>query len=131
MHGRYHTQQQPNLEQLGEFDRLRLSWRLLRDHRVANWIKLLLPVIAAIYLISPIDLVPDMILGIGQIDDLGVIGFSLLLMTRLLPKLSPSWIVAEHFDHLCGHGSVVEATFAVNDPNPATTVTNRRGENRR
>ncbi|MBI3538046.1 MAG: DUF1232 domain-containing protein [Chloroflexi bacterium] len=43
---------------------LRLVWRLLTDARVPALPKLI-PLAAAIYIISPIDLLPDFILGLG------------------------------------------------------------------
>jgi uncharacterized membrane protein YkvA (DUF1232 family) len=60
---------------IGPLENLRLTWRLLRDPKVAPFAKLALPILALVYLISPIDLIPDMILGLGQIDDLGIIAF--------------------------------------------------------
>jgi hypothetical protein len=60
---------------IGAWENIRLTWRMLRDPQVAPYAKVLLPVLALIYLISPIDLIPDMILGLGQVDDLGVIAF--------------------------------------------------------
>jgi hypothetical protein len=60
---------------VGAWENIRLTWRMLRDPRVAPYAKVLLPVLALVYLISPIDLIPDMILGLGQVDDLGVIAF--------------------------------------------------------
>jgi uncharacterized membrane protein YkvA (DUF1232 family) len=58
---------------IGAWENIQLTWRMLRDPRVAPYAKVLLPVLALVYLISPIDLIPDMILGLGQVDDLGVI----------------------------------------------------------
>ena len=42
-----------------------LVWRLLQDPRVPGWIKLV-PLFTLIYLISPIDLVPDFLVGPGR-----------------------------------------------------------------
>jgi uncharacterized membrane protein YkvA (DUF1232 family) len=46
----------------------RLLWRLMRDPRVPARSKALLFMIAG-YLASPIDVLPDMIPGLGQVDD--------------------------------------------------------------
>lgn len=40
-----------------------------------------------LYVLSPIDLVPDFIPGIGQLDDLGAIAFTVRsLLTKKTPK---------------------------------------------
>ncbi|MBI3740851.1 MAG: DUF1232 domain-containing protein, partial [Chloroflexi bacterium] len=70
---------------------LRLVWRLLTDARVPALPKLI-PLAAAIYIISPIDLLPDFILGLGQLDDLGIFFLSIALFIEFCPKD----IVAEH-----------------------------------
>jgi uncharacterized membrane protein YkvA (DUF1232 family) len=59
--------------QMGPWQNLRFTWRMLRDPRVAPYAKVVLPILALVYLISPIDLIPDMILGLGQVDDIGVL----------------------------------------------------------
>jgi len=69
----------------------RLAWRLLWDPRVPGWTKLV-PFISLLYLISPIDFVPDWFLGVGQLDDLGI----LLAGVRLFTALSPEEIVLQH-----------------------------------
>ena len=84
------------LAEPGLWDNLRLSWRLVQDKRVAPTIKLIVPIMALLYVLSPIDLIPDFLLGLGQIDDLGIIGGALLLALRLLPRLAPAPVLAEH-----------------------------------
>ncbi len=46
---------------------------LMRDPSIPFWAKAAIPAVAAAYVISPIDLVPDFLVGVGQIDDIGVI----------------------------------------------------------
>lgn len=70
---------------------LRLVWRLLRDSRVPIFPKLII-LAAAIYVISPVDLIPDVILGLGQLDDLGVALFAIAVFIELCPRA----IVDEH-----------------------------------
>ncbi len=70
---------------------LRLLWRLLLDPRVSLFPKLI-PVAALVYVLSPIDLLPDFILGLGQLDDLGIVMLGIALFVELCPKE----IVAEH-----------------------------------
>jgi uncharacterized membrane protein YkvA (DUF1232 family) len=78
----------------------RLVWRLLKDRRVPSWVKLI-PVAGLIYLLSPIDLLPDMLPGLGEVDDVMII----LLALKAFVDLSPPGIVREHLEDLLGrHG---------------------------
>ncbi len=80
----------------GVWDQLRLGWRLFRDPRVASRLKVIVPLLTGVYLFSPIDVVPDLFLGVGQVDDLGVVGVALLVLARLLPRFAPPEVVEEH-----------------------------------
>jgi uncharacterized membrane protein YkvA (DUF1232 family) len=62
----------------------RLALRLLRDPRVP-WVTKAVPVMAALYLIVPLDLVPDVFPILGQLDDLGVAAVALETFLRLSP----------------------------------------------
>lgn len=62
----------------------RLGIRLFREPRVPALLKAV-PILAGLYLVSPIDLVPDFLPGLGQLDDLGVILAALELFVRLCP----------------------------------------------
>lgn len=86
----------------GMWDQVRLTWRLYRDPRVASRLKSAIPLLAALYLISPVDVLPDVILGLGQLDDLGVIGLAIVMMTRLVPRFAPDSIVQEHLAKMGG-----------------------------
>ncbi len=46
----------------------------------------LIPVAALLYLISPIDVIPDVLLGPGQLDDAAVILLALSAFLRLVPQ---------------------------------------------
>jgi uncharacterized membrane protein YkvA (DUF1232 family) len=94
----------------------KLVWRLLKDPRVSPAIKLTVPALAAIYLIWPIDLLPDVLLGLGQLDDLAI----LLLGVRLFIELCPPGIVQLHRDALDGkpppgkeQGEIVDGEYRV------------------
>jgi uncharacterized membrane protein YkvA (DUF1232 family) len=63
----------------------RLALRLMRDPSVPVLTRAV-PVLAALYLVSPIDLIPDLLLGLGQLDDLGVVALALELFLRLSPS---------------------------------------------
>jgi len=69
----------------------RLAWRLFWDRRVPLWTKLIPPA-ALGYVLFPIDIVPDVALGLGQLDDIAV----LLLGVKLFIELAPSDVVREH-----------------------------------
>ncbi len=84
------------LLEAGMRQRLSLAWGLLRDPRVAPGVKMIAPALAILYVLSPIDLIPDLLLGLGQIDDLGVLAVVVMVLTRLLPRLAPPDVLAEH-----------------------------------
>lgn len=69
----------------------RLYWRLLCDRRVSLGPKALL-LLSVIYVLSPIDLIPDVVPFVGEVDDLLII----ILACRLFIYLCPRAVVAEH-----------------------------------
>jgi uncharacterized membrane protein YkvA (DUF1232 family) len=76
----------------------RLVWRLWRDGRVPGWVKVI-PLAGLVYLLSPIDLIPDLMLpGLGQLDDMAI----LLLAAKMFIDLSPEGVVREHLEELLG-----------------------------
>ncbi len=79
-------------------DQLRLGWRLLRDERVSA-LKFALPALLALYVVSPIDLIPDFLLGLGQIDDLGVVIAGVLAHCA---ESSPGWRPDMSSTNICG-----------------------------
>jgi uncharacterized membrane protein YkvA (DUF1232 family) len=85
----------------------RLAWRLLFDPRVPLWVKTIVPA-SLIYLISPVDFVPDVIPGLGQLDDLAVV----VIGVKLFIELCPPELVREHLQELLG-----ESGWRV-EPNP-------------
>jgi uncharacterized membrane protein YkvA (DUF1232 family) len=62
----------------------RLTWRLIRDSRVPFWARGL-AIVPALYLLSPIDLLPDFIPFAGRLDDALVFAFVSDLMLRVVP----------------------------------------------
>ncbi len=69
----------------------RLALRLMRDDRVPLAAKLVLPA-TVLYLVSPVDLVPDLVPLLGQVDDVGVLILGLVAFVKLCPR----HLVAEH-----------------------------------
>ncbi|MDR2299295.1 MAG: DUF1232 domain-containing protein [Comamonas sp.] len=64
---------------------LLLAWAVLRDPRAPKAAKLA-TVLAALYVVSPIDFIPDTIPVLGWLDD-GLIGYLLLqLAFKFLPE---------------------------------------------
>lgn len=69
----------------------RLALRLMRDQRVPGWHKLI-PALAVLYLFSPIDLLPEALVGpLGVIDDVTI----MLLALRAFIHLAPADVVAD------------------------------------
>jgi uncharacterized membrane protein YkvA (DUF1232 family) len=89
---------------LAQFVRtLRLVWRLLRDSRVPSLPKLIIPA-AILYVLSPIDLLPDLVLGLGQLDDVAIVFLGIALFIEFCPRE----IVEEHRRALAKAGPAVE-----------------------
>jgi uncharacterized membrane protein YkvA (DUF1232 family) len=82
----------------GIIQNARLAWRLFRDGRTPTAVKLLIPGLAVAYLLLPIDVLPDFLPGLGQLDDLAIIALGL----KLFVDMSPSWLVQWHRDDLAG-----------------------------
>jgi uncharacterized membrane protein YkvA (DUF1232 family) len=97
-------------------NQIRLIWRLINDPRVPLWVKFI-PPLAILYLISPIDLIPDPVLGLGQLDDLAI----LLLGFKVFVELCPPDVRERYREELAGgatlqpDGDVVDTTYRVVD----------------
>ena len=75
----------------------RLAWKLLLDNQVPIVAKLV-PFFVLLYILSPIDIIPDVIVGLGQLDDLAI----LLLGVQLFIAISPKDIVQRYRDEING-----------------------------
>src|SRR5262249_9019981 len=91
-----------------------LAFRLLRDERGPLAVKLVIPA-SLLYLISPLDLIPDFIPVVGQVDDITIV----LLAVLAFVKMAPTWIVAEHEAAMDGRPAEPAARTA-QDPIDAT-----------
>jgi uncharacterized membrane protein YkvA (DUF1232 family) len=69
----------------------RLGLRLLRDQRVPMYSKVILG-LAVIYVLSPLDFLPDWFPVLGQLDDLAAIAAGLAIFIRPCP----TEVVEEH-----------------------------------
>jgi uncharacterized membrane protein YkvA (DUF1232 family) len=78
----------------------RLTWRLVRDKRVPRWTRGL-AFLPALYLASPIDLLPDFIPFVGRLDDALVFG----LVSDLLLRVVPADVLHEHVSSVAPKGS--------------------------
>jgi uncharacterized membrane protein YkvA (DUF1232 family) len=79
----------------------RLAWKLFRDPRVSKTTKYLIPGITVAYLLLPIDIVPDLIPVVGQLDDVAIIALAI----KLFIDMSPKWLVQYYRDELAGRPS--------------------------
>ena len=64
---------------------LRVAVRLLREPRVSLLVKAL-PVLGLLYVLSPIDVIPDVFPFAGQLDDLTVAYFAVKAFMKLVPR---------------------------------------------
>jgi len=60
-------------------------WRAIRDRRVRWHIRAIVPACVLVYVIAPIDPIPDRLPVIGHLDDVLVIAFLIALFIRLVP----------------------------------------------
>jgi len=79
---------------------IKLIWRLLNDRRISPWPKMIVPA-ALLYLLFPVDIIPDIAPGLGQLDDIAVI----LLGLKFFVEMCPSEIVRQHLDELASVAS--------------------------
>jgi uncharacterized membrane protein YkvA (DUF1232 family) len=73
------------------FQDLKLLIPLIKDYwkgtyRDVSVKSIVIFVVALAYIISPIDLIPDYIIGLGQIDDAVILGLSLYFLEKDLRK---------------------------------------------
>lgn len=109
------------------FENIQLAWKLVRDGRISPWLRFGIPALVGLYLISPIDFLPDAVLGLGQLDDLAIIWLGLQLLLKMAsPKIVDEYRnpgQAPHpFDstnanasNKPGEGDVIDASYRVVD----------------
>jgi uncharacterized membrane protein YkvA (DUF1232 family) len=104
----------------GLMDQIRLIGYLLADSKVSLLIKAIIPA-SLLYVISPIDFIPDVILGLGQLDDLGVV----MLGAAMFIKMCPPELVQYYKDQLkleSGGAASPEITPPIDDDDSIDTT---------
>ena len=89
---------------------LRLAARLVREPSVPVWAKSVVP-LWLLYLVSPIDVLPDVLPVLGQLDDLAMAYGALLLFLRLSPPAAVAF-----------HGAALAARRPFSRMSPADVV---------
>lgn len=92
-----------------------LVWRLMLDPRVPILPKFIVPLVV-LYVLSPLDLIPDVLLVVGQLDDIALLFFG----TKFFINLCPPDVVMEHRRALAGGTAtpaddVVDGSYRVVD----------------
>lgn len=84
------SQQQPaanrpnSIQEL--WDNVQLAWSLFRDNRVSPYLRFGIPILIAVYVISPVDIIPDVIPGLGQLDDIAALWVGLTFFLSQVPS---------------------------------------------
>jgi uncharacterized membrane protein YkvA (DUF1232 family) len=97
------------------FAELRLAWRLMREPRVPTFAKAV-PVLAALYVLSPVDVIPDILPVLGQVDDLGILILSVKLFLRICPRAitefhAGAMTAGRRFTPMAPTDTVIDATY--------------------
>lgn len=75
-----------------------LTWKLYRDPNVSPMLKRAITIGALAYVASPIDVLPDLLLGVGQIDDLGILAGMVFMLSTLLVKFAPEDVLLTYLE---------------------------------
>lgn len=62
-----------------------LAWRLFRDEHVSPLLKMI-PIASLFYIVSPVDILPDVMPIAGQLDDIGLFLLALQTFISLAPQ---------------------------------------------
>ena len=72
------------LQKMPAVYRMFKSWRA-GEYKI-KFTDIILPALALIYVISPIDLIPDFVLGIGALDDLAILALAIPMLMKEVDK---------------------------------------------
>lgn len=94
---------------------VRVAARLFREPAVPGAVKAVVP-LALLYLVSPIDVLPDFLPMLGQLDDLAIAYAALKLFLRLCPPAAVAFhraaaIARRPFTAMSPADVVIEAEF--------------------
>ncbi len=67
------------------FNSFRIAWRRMWDSQVPMGAKVV-PILTVLYVLSPIDLIPDVVPVLGQLDDLAIFLLGIQLFIAVSPK---------------------------------------------
>jgi uncharacterized membrane protein YkvA (DUF1232 family) len=84
----------------------RLVFRLMGDPEVPFYLKFV-PFLGLLYVLMPVDLIPDFLLMVGQLDDIT----ALIVGAKIFIELAPPHVVARHMQEIRikdGYEMVVE-----------------------
>jgi uncharacterized membrane protein YkvA (DUF1232 family) len=84
-----------------------LLWRAFRAPETPMYLKVLMLAVP-LYLVSPIDLVPDFIPIVGWLDDLVIVPLLVSWIVSLLPRPAPVYSRYDHRDD--AGGKVIDGT---------------------
>jgi|GEM_PF-699539 uncharacterized membrane protein YkvA (DUF1232 family) len=74
---------------------MELAWHLFWDGRVSFFPKLI-PLAWVLYVLMPLDIAPDVVPVLGQLDDISLF----FLALKLFISLAPRWIVDEYLERM-------------------------------
>jgi uncharacterized membrane protein YkvA (DUF1232 family) len=94
---------------------LRLSVRLMREPHVRWWCKTI-PLGAVAYVLSPVDILPDVLPLLGQLDDIGLLGVAVEAFLRTAPSEAVQFhrsalAAGRRFSPMPGAATVIDAQF--------------------
>lgn len=98
------------------WQQIKLVYYLLRDREVPIYLKVL-PFAGLIYILFPIDFLPDVIPVLGQLDDLTV----LIVGLKVFIEMAPVDVVARYMDQMRGKVKVVEGEATAVSGNKSLT----------
>ncbi len=88
----------PPIDSLSGLNRFRVTIRIMRDPRVGSWMKWIVPIVTIMYMSSPVNMIPDLQLVTGELDDLLIASLAMAAMMKIVPWIVPAAIVDEHID---------------------------------